>query len=168
MAQFSTVYPTPLERQFTRFYHPENHQYAHIHKNKSVTLLGLSPSHPAVNEGVTKVEFSKAASGNEALGKRKRNALGLRPDMLVCTITTVKGNEFRINACTNVDLVEINQRLASNPELVSKDPEGAGFICIGLTRLETDMERCFPGFKMGGAVMRYRQIEAEEALISSH
>jgi hypothetical protein len=155
MASFKDVYPTPLERQFTRFYHDDKQQYAHIHKNKSVTMLGLSPMHPAVIDGVTKVEFSKAATNNEALGKRKRNALGLRPDTHLCTIQTKTGSEFKILACTNVDLVEINHRLLDHPEILSKDPEGAGFLCIGLTRLETDMEKCFPGFTLGGAVLRF-------------
>jgi hypothetical protein len=150
MASFKKVYPTPLERQFTRYYQTEKNQYAHLHKNKSVTMLGLSPSHPAVLEGITKVEFSKSASANEALGKRKRGALGLRTDTLLCTIYTKEGNEFRIDACANIDLVEINQRLVTDPNLVSKDPEGAGFLCIGLTRLESNMDKCFPGFTLGG------------------
>jgi glycine cleavage system H lipoate-binding protein len=157
MASFKQVYPTPLERQFNRYYNETVHQYAHLHKNKSVTMIGLSPNHPATLEGVVKVAFSKAAASNEALGKKKRGALALRPDTLLCTIETKTGKVFNINACVNMDLVETNQRLASHPELVSQDPEGAGFLCVGLIRLETNMDRCFPGFFLGGAVMKYRE-----------
>ena len=150
MASFKEVYPTPLERQFSRFYHLEKNQYAHLHKNKSVTMIGLSPQHPAVVEGITSVEFSQPALANEALGKRKRGALPLRVETLLCTIRTGQGNEFKINACVNADLVEINERATRDPSVVSKDPEGAGFLCIGLTRAEENMQRCFPGFTLGG------------------
>jgi glycine cleavage system H lipoate-binding protein len=159
MASFSDIYPTPLERQFNRYYHKDSNQYAHLHKNKSVTMIGLAPNHPAVLEGVAKVEFSKAAATNEALGKKKRGALGLRPETLICTLESKQGSIFQINARVNMDLVEINQRLLNQPELVSSDPEGAGFLCVGLIRLETNMNRCYPGFELGGSVMSYRNLE---------
>ena len=156
MASFREEYPTPLERQFARYYNNECMQYAHLHKNKSVTMIGLMRNHPAVQNGVTKVEFAKAATTNEALGKRKRGAMGLRTDTLVCHIETRSGERLRIDAKVNIDLVEINQRLAEEPELVSLDPEGAGFLCVGLTRLESDMQKCFPGFSLGGDVAKFK------------
>jgi hypothetical protein len=156
MVSFATHYPSPLERQFTRFY-SERAQYAHLHKNKSVTIVGLSAAHPLVTAGsIVKVEYSKAALSNEALGKRKRGALGLRADTLLCNITTEDGKIHRIDACVNIDLVEINLRLATDPQLLSQDPEGAGFLCIGLTRAQTDLEKCFPGFSLGGDVLKFR------------
>ena len=155
MASFATTYPSPLERQFARFYNREKQQYAHLHKNNSVCMIGLAPSHPAVLAGVVNVEFAKAVSTSEAQGKRKRGALGLRTDTIVCTVTDKEGNVHRIDACVNVDLVEINQRLADEPELVSIDPEAAGFLCICLTRTESNMEKCFPGFTKEGDILRF-------------
>jgi hypothetical protein len=156
MASFSTTFPTPLERQFARFYHEEKQQYAHLHKNKSVCMIGLAPGHHLVTAGVRRVEFSKAAQSNEALGKRKRNALGLRTDTMICTITTADGLTHRVDACVNADLVEINQRLSHQPELVSTDPEGAGLLCVALTRAQSDMNKCFPGFSKKSDAMKYR------------
>jgi hypothetical protein len=164
MASFRTNYPTPLERQFTRFYNHECHQYAHLHKNKSVTMIGLSPDHPAVSAGIVRVEFSKSASANEALGKRKRGALGLRTDTIVCHIETKTGETLRIDAQVNIDLVEINSRLETQPELVSMDPEGAGFLCVGLTRTETDMDKCFPGFVLGGNVSTFKKLYVDSVV----
>jgi hypothetical protein len=147
MASFSEAYPNPLERQFTRFYNTQHNQFAHIHKNKAICLLGLTPSHPAVQEGVVSVEFGKAASTNEALGKRKRGALGLRADTPICTITTKTGTAYPILARVNCDLVEVNRRLESQPELVSLDPETSGFLCIAIVRgLDVDTDKCFPDF----------------------
>ena len=155
MASFSACYPSPLERQFAKFYHSEYRQYAHLHKNNSVCLIGLAPNHPAVIDGVAKVEFGKAVQNNEAVGKRKRGALGLRVDTPICKITTVSGVIYDITALVNVDLVEINHRLEAQPDLVSSDPEGSGFLCIGLTRTESNMERCFPGFTQHSTTMKF-------------
>ena len=156
MASFACTYPTPLERQFSRFYNREKEQYVHLHKNNSVCMIGLSANHDLVKAGVSKVEFSKAACSSEALGKRKRGALGMRPDTMVCTITVSDGTSHRIDALVNADLVEINQRLSNQPELVSIDPEGAGFLCVALTRAENDMGKCFPSFVKEGDVVKFR------------
>lgn len=147
MANFAEAYPTPLERQFTRFHNPDCHQYAHLHKNKAICLIGVSPSHPAVIEGIVSVRFGKAASTNEAAGKRKRGALGLRVDTPICTLMTREGNEFHISARVNCDLVEVNNRLDTDPCLVSSDPEMSGYLCIGIVRdIAANTDRCFPGF----------------------
>lgn len=161
MSTFRTTYPTPLERQFARFYHPTSLQFAHLHKNNSVCLVGLSPTHPAVLEGVVSVEFSKAALSNEALGKRKRGALGLRVNTPLCTVTTASGSCHEIRATVNCDLVEINARLAAEPGLVSLDPEGAGFLCVGLTRAEPDLTKCFPGFEKKGNALKFIDVLEE-------
>lgn len=158
MVSFIHNYPSPLEREFTRFYHDTSQQYAHLHKNKSVTMVGLSAEHSIVKQGekILKVEFAKAALSNEALGKRKRGALGLRTDTLLCHITTIDGETHRIDSQVNMDLVEINTRLENEPNLIVQDPEGAGFLCIGLIRADPDMQKCFPGFTRGGDVMKFR------------
>lgn len=150
MASFRSSYPTPLERQFGRFY--RSHQYAHLHKNNSVCLIGLAPDHPAVAEGVVSVEYSSSACSSEALGKRKRGALRLCVDTIVCTLITQLGTRHIIRAGINGDLVEINSRLSDEPNLVSIDPEGAGFICVALTRGEADLSKCFPGYTSSGTI----------------
>ena len=109
-------------------------------------MLGLSLDHVAIAEGIASVSFSKCALSNEALGKRKRGALKLFPDTVLCTITTREGNAFIIRSNVNVDLVEINTRLENEPNLLETDPEAAGFICVGLTRGEDNLEKCFPNF----------------------
>ena len=158
MASFAEVYPTPVERQYTRFYNREIEQFAHLHKNNSVCMIGLTPKHPLItgSSKIVSVEYSKAAASSEALGKRKRGALGLRPDTAVCTITTADGVAHRINAQVNADLVEINERLAQHPDLLVREPEGAGFLCICLTRAESNMGKCFPGFTKEGDIMKFR------------
>lgn len=156
MAKFLDSYPTPLERQFTRFHNPECNQFAHLHKNKAICLIGVSPSHPAVLEGVTSVQFGKAASTNEALGKRKRGALGLRTDTPICSLTTAGGNVYQITARVNCDLVEVNHRLDSDPFLVSSDPEMSGYLCIGIVRdIAADPVKCFPGFNKLSDVAKF-------------
>lgn len=157
MASFARDYPSPLERQFTRFYNPDG-QYAHLHKNKSVALIGLSKCHPLLASEIEKVEFSKAACSSEALGKRKRGALRLQCNTHLCSVTTSDGKIHRINAQVNVDLVEVNLRLLQEPRLLVQDPEGAGFLCVGLTRAEPDLSRCFPNFTLSGDVMKFRPI----------
>jgi len=54
-----------------------------------------------------------------------------------------------------VDLVEMNHRLLKEPELLVNDPEGSGFLLIGLTRTENDMNKCFPGFLKFSNMMKY-------------
>ena len=109
-------------------------------------MIGLAPDHPAISAGITAVEFSKACLNNEALGKRKRGALGMRPKTLICTVTCADGSIHSIEALVNADLVEINHRLETQPGILQSDPEGAGFLCVALTRAEKDMSRCFPEF----------------------
>jgi len=120
-------------------------------------MVGLSPQHPAIREGdeIVSIEFGKAVLNNEALGKRKRGAIGLRVDTPICTLTMKSGKIFSIKACVNIDLVEINHRLSTQPSLILSDPEGSGFLCIGLTRAEGDMERCFPGFVKVSSMMKF-------------
>ena len=83
---------------------------------------------------------------DEIRGKKKNGALKVRPHEIVCTVECEDGREFKIRAGVGGRVIEVNERLNSDPNLI-KDP-GEGFVCILLThlqRIEDELKPLEPG-----------------------
>ena len=50
-------------------------------------------------------------------------------------VTLSDGRVLNVNTCVRAAVVEVNERLVSEPELMSRDPSGAGHVCVLLPKL---------------------------------
>jgi hypothetical protein len=136
-----------------------------LHSNK-VAVCTLAPSHPALNLNkykIKRIEFIQDVN-EEMRGKHKHNANNLNLYQRFCRIycqalqteesnatienqpdeeNGVIGEEkntieksFLIYSCMNAKLIEINERLLTNPELLQTKPETEGYLAILLPKLD--------------------------------
>lgn len=133
-------FPTVRERYFTT-YTTGNHQCVHHHSN-GLLVLGVSPDHPSLQppNRVTAVKF-RSHDGKNLLktavsGKKKAGAVFLSERDMVCTIDISDGSEVTMYACVRGNVIEINERLLTHPELVSDSPHSDGYLCVMLPKLQ--------------------------------
>lgn len=78
-----------------------------------ICVVGLAPTHPALHKRIVKVNFDLGMKGPAKLsGKRKREALHLRPEHALCCVSCDDGSQYLVRACVDGDLMELNERLA--------------------------------------------------------
>lgn len=58
-------------------------------------VLGLSPTHQAFSRGIETVSFNDALRV-DFTGKRKKGAMKLEPDTIICTIACNDGSTFSV------------------------------------------------------------------------
>ena len=133
-------FPTVRERYFTT-YTTGNHQCVHHHSN-GLLVLGVSPGHPSLQppNRVTAVKF-RSHDGKNLLntavsGKKKAGAVFVSERDMVCTLDLSDGSEVTMYACVRGNVIEINERLLTHPELVSDSPHSDGYLCIMLPKLQ--------------------------------
>lgn len=73
---------------------------------------------------------------NKVSGKRKRGGQKLKERSVICRIICEDGSCYSVLSCMKGILVEINTELINNPQLITQDPWGRGFIAIIITRLD--------------------------------
>ncbi|XP_050717685.1 uncharacterized protein LOC126999294 [Eriocheir sinensis] len=110
-----------------------------VHTNK-LCLVTLSPRHPALAPGmeITKVSYNVGRFNrldNQVSGKGKRGAQMMGPQSPVCVITCADGSQHTVLAGVHGKLVEVNERLVTNPKLLSECPEGEGYLAVILPPL---------------------------------
>lgn len=94
-----------------------------IHSNR-LCVLTLAPSHPIVRGEVKidKVDFQISKNvnrlDNKACGKRKRNAQNVSLSSPICFVECSNKERFTISSPIPGKLLEINERLQTNPELL--------------------------------------------------
>lgn len=143
------TYPSYIERYFTKYYklnvkYPKNDHLLLLHSNK-VVICSLAPSHPILDKTqfkIEKIEFIQQVN-EEMSGKHKNNAKNLNVLQALCRITCIKLNtepivsaKFTIYSCMNAKLIEINEKLLTEPELLQNKPETHGFLAILFPKLD--------------------------------
>lgn len=137
----------------TASYGPDSsgHVCVMVHTNK-LCLVTLSPKHPALAPGqeITQVSYEVGKFNrleNQVSGKGKRGAQMMGPQSPVCIITCADGSRHTVLAGVHGKLVEVNERLLTNPQLLSEQPDAEGYLAVILPPLkngDTPLKRLLP------------------------
>lgn len=108
-------------------------QRVYNHSN-GVVLVGLAPSHPALQppRRVTAVRFDggkRDLSKSEVKGKRKRGGAFMGNHDRLCEVECDDGTSYTLRACVRGSLVEVNERLVQNPQLLH-GPLADAFVAV--------------------------------------
>eukprot|EP00929_Paragymnodinium_shiwhaense_P104604 TRINITY_DN69182_c0_g1_i1.p2 TRINITY_DN69182_c0_g1~~TRINITY_DN69182_c0_g1_i1.p2 ORF type:complete len:337 (-),score=104.00 TRINITY_DN69182_c0_g1_i1:26-1036(-) len=119
-------------------------QYVYVHGN-GMMHIGLAPTHKLLGGRTTatisKVAFSASAAGAEVHGKRNKGGLKVVPKTQLATVTLSDGEELRVLAAVEAQLVEVNDRLLEEPRLLQMDAEGVGHIATLQLKKPSDLSR---------------------------
>ncbi|CAM9111139.1 unnamed protein product [Discosporangium mesarthrocarpum] len=115
----------------------QHDQCLSIHPN-GLAVVQLAPNHPAVGTGERKVVqlnfegegLSNVLQGTKVKGKKKKGAMQLQADSILCTIVTEGGEEYKVRTGIAGDVIEVNTALQAEPGVVSSDPLGCGWFAI--------------------------------------
>lgn len=142
--QFETgpPYPTVVERFFTKHYHCRSDEAideAHtiLYHSNRICLIGLADTHVAVKKGIQSISFDIGGcdrSKNQVIGKSKRGGMLLQANSCIAKVICNDGTEYKVVSSINGKLVEVNDRLLTDPTLIGKD--GDGYIAVILPKLE--------------------------------
>lgn len=134
-------YPSVVERYYTKYYYFRNDNINEAHTllshSNGICLVGLANTHIAVRKGIKSLSFDVGnfdRSKNQVSGKGKRGAMNLQNTSCLAVITCEDESEYRISSTIQGKLIEVNERLLSNPKLIGQD--GHGYIAIVLPKLE--------------------------------
>eukprot|EP00953_Heterococcus_sp_UTEX-ZZ885_P037441 19234-Heterococcus_DN1.PRE.3 len=76
------------------------------------------------------MQGDRSMAGPVPSGKRKSGALSLAACTVVCEIELADGSKHPVYASVAGDLLEVNERLMTEPELLSSAPVGCGYIAV--------------------------------------
>lgn len=115
------------------------HTCVMVHTNK-LCLITLSHVHPILAEKkeITEVSYNVGKFNrleNQVSGKGKRGAQLMGVQSSVCIITCSDGSKYNILAGVQGKLVEVNERLVTQPQLVSEHPDAEGYLAVVLPPL---------------------------------
>jgi hypothetical protein len=109
-----------------------------LHSN-GLCVMCLDPSHAVISEKLRVTQLSHSIrrgpqfqdrSPIKTQGKRKKHAMLCQRDMVLLFIETDCGRSFRVPACVDGVVLEINQYLVQRPQLVVESPTVEGFVAI--------------------------------------
>ena len=115
-------------------------------KANKVAVCSIAPSHPILElskHKVTKIEFIQQVT-DEMSGKHKHFAKNVHVDQPICKVYCDKLSEagvvsgevyFLICSCLNAKLIEINEKLITEPSLIQTHPFTQGYIAILMPKL---------------------------------
>ncbi|KAM8705213.1 hypothetical protein ACLKA7_009638 [Drosophila subpalustris] len=133
-------YPSVVDRFFTRYYYIKSQAaYQVLYHSNRICLICLAPSHPAYTEGVESVSFDVGnvdRSQNVVKGKAKKGGMILQAETTLALLKTNSGNTYKIPSCIRGKLVEVNTALITDPQLLERVPEGAGYFAILLPKID--------------------------------
>jgi len=137
---FQEVYPTVVDRFFTRYYYFKGEvPYQVLYHSNRICLICLAPDHPALSQGISSVNFDIGnvdRSQNVVKGKGKKGGMILQAESTLALLTTESGETYKVPSCIRGKLVEVNTALVEEPKLLEKLPEGAGYFAILLPKIE--------------------------------
>mmetsp|Transcript_23914 Transcript_23914/g.52234 ORF Transcript_23914/g.52234 Transcript_23914/m.52234 type:complete len:183 (+) Transcript_23914:146-694(+) len=115
-------------------------QVVYRHPN-GLCVICLAATHPLVRregtvegDSALKIDFDVGKTSrldSQPTGKRKRGAMRVHPNTVLCNITCATGAvTYPARACVKGKLLEVNERLVEQPQLLWKDPPTAGYLAI--------------------------------------
>jgi len=137
---FQEVYPTVVDRFFTRYYYFKGEvPYQVLYHSNRICLICLAPDHPALSQGISSVNFDIGnvdRSQNVVKGKGKKGGMILQAESTLALLTAESGETYKVPSCIRGKLVEVNTALVEEPKLLEQLPEGAGYFAILLPKIE--------------------------------
>lgn len=135
-----------LNRYFTQYFNVAlkgragHDQYVRKHSNQ-LCVVGLATTHSVMNQNdvtVTNVSFNKENKGKEGSqvrsinmsGKKKKGAPRMQSNTFLCHLTCSDGTEYGVWGAVPGLLLEVNERLLSEPDLIRTHADTIGFIAI--------------------------------------
>lgn len=135
------TFPSVVDRYYTKYFYFRNGNANEAHTllshSNGICLVGLDSTHIAVKKGIVSLTFDIGnfdRSKNQVSGKSKRGAMHLQSTSCVAIVTCADDSTYRIASAVQGKLVEVNERLLSNPQLIGKD--GDGYVAVILPKLD--------------------------------
>lgn len=104
-----------------------------IHSN-NLCILSLAPTHTLMGKTIEKIDFQVSESthrlSNTMSGKGKRGAQIVQAGSTLCKVKCSDGEEYKILSAIPGKLVEMNSKLAENPNIMITKPDDLGFIAV--------------------------------------
>lgn len=134
-----------VDRYFTRIFKTDimgkfcEDQCVLQHSNK-ICVITVAPSHPLLQcKQIVKVNFQVSTKvnrlDNKVSGKGKKGAQHLQPESLICEVTSSDGSKYSLYSCIRGKLVEVNEKLVTNPQLLLEKPQTEGYLAVVLPKL---------------------------------
>lgn len=134
-------HPSVVERFFTKYYYCRDDDVSEMHTilfhSNRICLIGLDQKHCAVQKGIQSINFDIGncdRSKNQMSGKGKRGAMNLQPLSTLAIVTCNDGSTYKIISTITGKLIEVNERLISNPQLLGRD--GVGYVAVVLPKID--------------------------------
>ncbi|XP_018023542.1 protein Abitram [Hyalella azteca] len=110
-----------------------------VHSNR-LCVVSLSPHHPIVQGNLTVNKVSFEVDGvdrlsNQVSGKGKRGAQVLGSKATLCKVHTDDGRIYHVMCGARGKLVQVNERLVSEPELCGRSAGADGWLAVVLPNL---------------------------------
>lgn len=137
----SEKYPSVVERFYQKHYYCRNgsidETHIVLHHSNRICLIGLADTHAAVRKGIQSITFDVGnfdRSKNHVKGKNKKGAMNMTATSCVAIVKCMDGSEYKIVSVVQGKLIEVNERLLSQPNSIGTD--GIGYIAIILPKAE--------------------------------
>lgn len=131
-------YTSVVERNFTSHSVPANPGIAYLRHPTGVLIMSLAPNHELMQKQVATITWNipnkkgrdTDRSKVEVSGKGKKGGLLLSADTRICIVRDSEGREYTIRSGIKANLLEVNERLAEEPDLMRTAASAHGFIAI--------------------------------------
>lgn len=121
-------------RYATNVNNKSNQDYSVLIHSNNLCIMSLAPSHILMGKIIDKIDFQVSEStdrlNNIMTGKGKRGAQIVQAGSTLCKVHCSDGEEYKILSAIPGKLVEMNYKLAENPNIMLTQPDDLGFIAI--------------------------------------
>lgn len=133
--------PSVVQRYFESRYATNvngkpNQDYSVLIHSNNLCILSLAPTHEVMGKIIEKIDFQVSENthrlSNVMTGKGKRGAQVVQAGSTLCKVYSSDGKEYKICSAIPGKLVEMNSKLAENPNIMLTKPDDLGFIAIVL------------------------------------
>ncbi|PRP74631.1 hypothetical protein PROFUN_03553 [Planoprotostelium fungivorum] len=127
-----------IERYYTQLYSINDNrgdQYVYKHLN-GLFVIGLASTHEIFSDqsiSISKVNFDvggRSRLDNVVHGKGKKGGIRLKPEEPLCQVTTSDDKVHIIRSCVAGSLLEVNEKLLTDPKLLKEKGDVEGWVAI--------------------------------------
>ncbi|KAJ8554617.1 hypothetical protein ON010_g9868 [Phytophthora cinnamomi] len=89
-----------------------------------------NPWRTIMQEEIMSVEFAQSVLDSRVTGKKKKGGQFMLPKTVLCVLKCKSGHEFTLYSCIRGALIEVNERLQTEPELLKQKNQSDGYLVI--------------------------------------